>query len=113
MRSVSVTIYGEIYPLSKRIPSVSSSSRPKVLLSSTVITPSLPTLSIASAIISPIVESAAEIDAVAAICSFVSTGFDIAESSAEIASTAFSIPFLRAIGLEPAATFLKPSRTSA
>jgi hypothetical protein len=40
--------------LSKRIPSVSSSSRPKVLDSSTVMTPSLPTLSMASAIISPI-----------------------------------------------------------
>ena len=92
---------------------MSSSSRPNVLLSSTVITPSLPTLSIASAIISPIVVSAAEIDAVAAICSFVSTGFAIAESSAEIASTAFSIPRLIAIGFEPAATLRRPSRTSA
>ena len=44
-----------------------------MLFSSTVMTPSLPTLSIASAIISPIVGSAAEIDAVAAICSLVST----------------------------------------
>ena len=38
----------------KRIPSTSSSSRPKVFDSSTVITPSLPTFSIASAIESPI-----------------------------------------------------------
>ena len=92
---------------------MSSSSRPNVFDSSTVITPSLPTLSIASAIISPIVESAAEIDAVAAICSLVFTGFDIASSSAEIASTAFSIPRFRPIGFEPAATFFSPSRTSA
>ena len=95
------------------MPSVSSNSSPKVLLSSTVITPSLPTLSIASAIISPIVVSAAEIDAVAAICSLVSTGLAIFKSSAEIASTAFSMPFLRTMGLDPAATFFKPSRTSA
>src|SRR6516225_6869653 len=54
-----------MYPLSKRMPSVSSSSRPKVLLSSTVITPSLPTLSIASAIISPIAVSPAEMEALA------------------------------------------------
>ncbi|CAB4979148.1 unannotated protein [freshwater metagenome] len=83
------------------------------MLSSTVITPSLPTLSIASAIMSPIVESAAEIEAVAAIWSRVSTGFDIALSSAEIASTAFSIPRFSAIGFEPAATLRRPSRTSA
>ena len=92
---------------------MSSSSSPKVLLSSTVITPSLPTLSIASAIISPIVASAAEIDAVAAICSLVSTFFAILLNSAEIASTAFSIPRLRAIGFAPAATLRSPSRTSA
>ena len=48
-----------MWPLSKRMPSVSSSSRPKVLLSSTVMTPSLPTLSIASEMISPTVVSAA------------------------------------------------------
>ena len=59
------------------------------------------------------VESAAEIDAVAEICSLVSTGFDIAESSAEIASTAFSIPRFSDIGFEPAATLRSPSRTSA
>jgi len=42
---------------------------PKVWLSSTVITPSLPTLSIAAAMASPISVSAAEIDATCAICS--------------------------------------------
>jgi len=92
---------------------VSSSSSPNVFDSSTVITPSLPTLSIASAIISPIVASAAEMDAVAAICSLVSTFFAIAPSSATTAATAFSIPRLSAIGFEPAATLRKPSRTSA
>ena len=92
---------------------MSSSSRPNVFDSSTVITPSLPTLSIASAIISPIVASAAEIEAVAAICSFVSTFLAIAPSSVTIASTAFSMPRFSAIGFEPAATLRKPSRTSA
>ncbi|CAB4840069.1 unannotated protein [freshwater metagenome] len=92
---------------------MSSSSSPKVFDSSTVITPSLPTLSIASAIISPIVTSAAEIDAVAAICSFESTLFAIDKSSVTIASTAFSIPRLSAIGFDPAATLRRPSRTRA
>ncbi len=97
--------------LSKRIPSVSSSSRPKVWDSSTVMTPSLPTLSIASAMSSPIWVSAAEMEAVEAICSLVSTS--LACSRRAPASTAFSIPRLRAIGLAPAATLRRPSRTSA
>ena len=67
----------------------------------------------ASAIISPIVVSAAEIDAVAAICSLVSTFFAIFKSSSVTAATAFSIPRLIPIGFEPAATLRKPSRTSA
>ena len=95
------------------MPSVSSSSRPKVLLSSTVMTPSLPTLSMASAIISPIWGSAALIDAVAAICSLVSTSLALASSSSETAATAFSMPRLSAIGFAPAATLRRPSRTSA
>src|SRR6266511_2732679 len=49
--------YGEMYPLSKRMPSTSSSSMPKVCDSSTVMTPSLPTLSMASAMTSPISRS--------------------------------------------------------
>src|SRR6266576_571552 len=83
-----------MYPLSKRIPSVSSSSRPKVLLSSTVMTPSLPTLSIASAIISPIAVSPAEMDAVEAICSLVSTSLETLDSSSLTRSTAASMPRL-------------------
>src|SRR5215207_10574073 len=102
-----------MWPLSKRMPSVSSSSRPKVLLSSTVMTPSLPTLSIASEMISPTVASAALIDAVAAICSLVSTSLAALDSASETSSTAFSMPRLRAIGLAPAATLRRPSRTSA
>ena len=57
---------------------------PKVWLSSTVITPSLPTLSIASEIRPPISSSAAEIEATWAICCFESTSTD----SALIESTA-------------------------
>src|SRR5580693_4128758 len=95
------------------MPSVSSSSRPKVLLSSTVITPSLPTLSIASAIISPIEVSAAEMEAVEAICSLVSTSLASLDSSSLTRSTAASMPRLSDIGLAPAATLRRPSRTSA
>ncbi len=62
------------------MPSVSSSSRPRALLSSTVMTPSLPTLSSASAIRSPIAWSAAEMAAVAAISSLVSTSLACASS---------------------------------
>src|SRR5256885_233351 len=100
-------------PLSKRMPSVSSSSRPKVLLSSTVMTPSLPTLSIASAIISPIAVSPAEMDAVEAICSLVSTSLETLDSSSLTRSTAASMPRLSDIGFAPAATLRRPSRTSA
>src|SRR3954469_19870840 len=100
-------------PLSKRMPSVSSSSRPKVLLSSTVMTPSLPTLSIASAMISPTVGSPAEIDAVEAICSLVSTSLASLANFSATARTAASMPRFRAIGLAPAATLRRPSRTSA
>src|ERR1017187_1049628 len=102
-----------MYPLSKRMPSVSSSSRPKVLDSSTVMTPSLPTLSMASAIISPMAVSPAEMEAVEAICSLVSTSLASLESSSLTRSTAASMPRLSDIGLAPAATLRRPSRTSA
>ena len=81
--------------------------------SSTVMTPSLPTLSIASAMISPTVVSAAEMLAVDAICSLVSTSLAMLSSCAETASTAASMPRLRPIGLAPAATLRRPSRTIA
>ena len=106
-------MYAETYPLSKRIPSVSSSWMPKVLDSSTVTTPSLPTLSMASAMISPIALSPAEMDAVAAIWSLVSTGTAILSRAWVTASEALSMPRLRLIGSAPAATLRRPSLTSA
>ena len=59
------------------------------------------------------VASAAEIDAVAAICSLVSTFLAILLNSSVTAITAFSIPRFSAIGFEPAATLRSPSRTNA
>ena len=56
------------------MPSVYSGLEARVWPSSTVMTPSLPTLSITSAMISPTSGSAALIDATAAICSRLSTG---------------------------------------
>ena len=67
---------------------------PKVCDSSTVMTPSLPTLSIASAIMSPISGSAAEMDATWEICSFDSVSLAIALSDAVAASTPASMPLL-------------------
>ena len=61
----------------------------------------------------PISGSFAEIEAVAAICSVVSTGLESLCSWATIASTAPSMPRFRAMGFEPAATLRRPSRTSA
>ncbi len=81
--------------------------------SSTVMTPSLPTLSIASAMISPTVGSPAEMDAVAAICSLVSTSVESSPSFSTIAETAVSMPLRRARGLAPAFTLRRPSRTIA
>ena len=87
---------------------------PKVLDSSTVTTPSLPTFSMASARTCPIVASAAEMPATLAIWSLESstwTDWSAMESTA--ADTAASMPFLRPIGLAPAATLRRPSRTRA
>src|ERR1035437_1237640 len=95
------------------MPSVYSVSRPSVWPSSTVMTPSLPTLSITSAMIVPTSGSAALIEATAAICLRLSTGRDPRLSSATIASTPFSMPRLTAIGLAPALTFWRPSATIA
>src|SRR5256714_5237965 len=95
------------------MPSVKSSSRPKVLDSSTVMTPSLPTLSIASAISSPTCLSCADSAATAAMSDLSSIGRAVASSSSETALTAASMPFFRAAGEAPAATLRRPSRTSA
>src|SRR5262245_18072299 len=95
------------------MPSVNSSSVPNVFDSSTVTTPSLPTLSIASAMTWPIDESAAEIVATAAISVFSSTSLacDWIESTAAL--TPFSMPRFRLIGLAPAATLRMPWATIA
>jgi hypothetical protein len=76
-------------------------------------TPSLPTLSMASAMISPISGSAAEMDATWRSAPWSRRPWPLASSSSDTASTAFSMPRLRAIGLAPAATLRRPSRTIA
>ena len=102
-------IYGERYPLSNCIPSTTSSVVPRVLDSSTVMTPSLPTFSIASAMSSPISLSFAETEATCAMDALSSTVLAAAFRFSTAASTAPAIPLLRIIGLAPAVTFLKPS----
>ena len=92
------------------MPSTTSSVVSSVLASSTVITPSLPTLSIASAMILPMVSSLfAEIVPTWAIM-WPLTGFDRVLRSPMIASTARSMPRLMSIGFAPAATIFAPSR---
>jgi len=87
-------------------------SRP--LPSSTVITPSLPTLSIASAIILPISVSWLAAQAPTwAISLDDLMGLDIFTSSATIAAQAFSTPRLSCMALAPAVTFLRPSSKTA
>ena len=81
--------------------------------SSTVMTPSLPTLSNASAISSPIFASCAETVATLAIslCSSTSRA-DLSRLSATAAAAA-STPRLSAIGFAPAATLRRPNCTMA
>src|SRR5437016_3625332 len=92
------------------MPSTTSSCVSSPFASSTVMTPSLPTLLIASAMISPIVESLlAEMVPTCAIsfCSLVGLERDF--SSPTMAATALSMPRLSVIGSWPAATILAPS----
>src|SRR5438132_7962273 len=95
------------------MPSTYSFSNSRPFDSSTVMTPSRPTLSWTSAMSSPISGSAAEIPAMCAISSLplTSTAWDL--SSATTASTPFSRPRFRSIGFAPAAMFLRPSVTIA
>src|SRR5215217_5346085 len=96
------------------MPSTTSSSVAKLLASSTVITPSLPTFCIASASILPTSASPfEEIVPTWAISSEVVTFFERDCRSLTTASTARSTPRLRSIGFMPAATDLPPSRTIA
>ena len=106
---MSVTIYGETYPLSNCIPSTTFNSVFDVFDSSIVITPSLDTFSIASAIKLPTSSLSADMLATLAIPSFPSTSELIFFNSLTATSTALSIPLLTAIGSAPAATFLTPS----
>ena len=92
------------------MPSTTSSSVARLLASSTVITPSLPTRSIASAIILPISSSPfAEIVPTCATSSEVDIFFDRDTSESTTASTAMSMPRLRSIGFMPDATAFAPS----
>ena len=80
------------------------------LPSSTVMTPSLPTISIAFAISSPTVSSPAEMAATCEIAFLPSTVLEMERSCSTAAATALSMPFLRMMGFAPAARFLRPSR---
>src|SRR5712691_2717008 len=91
------------------MPSTTSSSVAMAWLSSTVMTPSLPTLSIASAMRLPICWSWLEIAATCATSSWPLTGTDSLLISSTTASTAFSIPIFSCIGFAPAVTLRNPS----
>src|SRR6266536_1092418 len=91
------------------MPSTVSSSVAMVWESSTVMTPSLPTLSMASAISSPIFSSWDEMAAMCATSSWPFTATATRLISSTTASTARSMPVLRIIGLAPAVTLRKPS----
>src|SRR5437870_7064713 len=91
------------------MPSTTSSSVAMAWLSSTVMTPSLPTLSMASAMRLPICSSWLEIAATWATSSWPLTGTESFLISSTTASTAFSMPSLSCIGLAPAVTLRKPS----
>src|SRR5512134_1374910 len=96
------------------MPSTTSSSVSRLLASSTVITPSLPTLRMASARMRPTSASPlAEIVPTWAISSLEVTFLALALSSSTTALTAMSMPRFRSIGLAPAATDLAPSFTIA
>ncbi len=87
---------------------------PKVWLSSTVMTPSVPTFSSDSAIIAPTSFEAAEMAATLAICAWsVLTLLLSFLIDSTAASTAFSMPTFSTIGFAPAATLRSPSRTMA
>ena len=107
--SVSVTIYGDTYPLSNCIPSTTFNSVLDVFDSSIVITPSFETFSIASAISSPISLLFADILATLAISSFPFTSELIPFNASTALFTALSIPLFIDIGSAPAATFFTPS----
>ncbi len=80
------------------------------LASSTVITPSLPTLSMASAMMLPMAGSLlAEMVPTWAISCWALVGLAIFFNSSTTVATDLSIPRLISMGLLPAATSLEPS----
>src|ERR1043166_2884165 len=96
------------------MPSTTSSSVSRLLASSTVMTPSLPTFFIASARKRPI--SASPLDEMVptwAISSFEVTFLELVLRCSTTAPIARSMPRLRSIGFMPAATDLAPSFTIA
>ena len=96
------------------MPSTTSSSVSSDFASSTVMTPSLPTLRIALARNLPISSSPlAEMVPTWAISSFEVTFLEFFFRSSTTASTARSMPRFRSIGFMPAATALEPSFTIA
>src|ERR1035437_9440883 len=92
------------------MPSTTSSSVSRLLASSTVMTPSLPTFCIASAIILPIALS--PFDEIVPTCATSGESLIFLERlamSLTASATARSTPRLRSIGFMPAATALAPS----
>ena len=111
--SGSVMKYGERKPLSKEMPSVRSTYESMDWDSSTVSTPSLPTLSIAPATISPTSGSREDTVATFAISAEDCTSVARALSSSTTFSAAALMPLFSSIGFAPAATLRRPSATSA
>ena len=93
------------------MPSTTSSAVSSPFASSTVMTPSCPTLSIASASMSPIVASPfADTVPTCAMRSRSFTGFACVRIASTALSTAASMPRLRSIASKPAASSRSPSR---
>ena len=96
------------------MPSTTSSSFSRPEPSSTVITPSLPTLSMASAMMLPMLSSElAEMEPTWAISLLVEQGLELALRASTATVTARSMPRLMSVGLAPAVTDFSPSRTMA
>src|SRR5580698_6464611 len=96
------------------MPSTTSSSVSRLLASSTVMTPSLPTFCIALAIISPI--DLSPFEEMVPTCATSAESLIFLERlaiSLTASATARSTPRFRSIGFMPAATYLAPSRTIA
>ena len=107
--SLSVIMYGLMYPLLNSIPSTTFREVSIDLASSTVMTPSLPTASTASAISDPISSSLFEaIVATCLIVSLVSTGTALSFRESTTVSIALSNPAFSSTGLEPDSMFFRP-----